>query len=345
MRDYQKLYENIKAFHKLKPWEKMKDTDVVGIKYSDRKEPVFFALDGLDEDSIGLSVFRDVSEYILYLDLLESEFTDADGIGEYTEKLKNIRLEFVDRSKLEEIDYNRIRTTDVKFRGKKAWPELLDFTPGLVPWSATEEDITLFERVLESFLEMFPIYSKLDFDKSFAADDVPTRYYYQAGTKDSVWKLKEEHILAFLTGGELTKGPYDLMLSQFEIRRLMMEKKTFLRNTFEIDLFYLPQPITFKEGERPRFVKMMAIADKKSGEVLLATVLASDKSRDIQFELYKYLFEAKVFPAKIEMRGDSVLETYEMLVPLLDELDIAHAEKSRLRKIEAFRKSLSEDIF
>ncbi|HRL00074.1 MAG TPA: hypothetical protein PK486_06625, partial [Trichococcus flocculiformis] len=61
--------------------------------------------------------------------------------------------------------------------------------------------------------------------------------------------------------------------------------------------------------------------------------------------LYKYLFEAKVFPAKIEMRGDSVLETYEMLVPLLDELDIAHAEKSRLRKIEAFRKSLSEDIF
>ena len=192
---------------------------------------------------------------------------------------------------------------------------------------------------------MFPIYSKLDFDKSFAADDVPTRYYYQAGTKDSVWKLKEEHILAFLTGGELTKGPYDLMLSQFEIRRLMMEKKTFLRNTFEVDLFYLPQPITFKEGERPRFVKMMAIADKKSGEVLLATVLTSDKSRDIQFELYKYLFEAKVFPAKIEMRGDSVLETYEMLVPLLDELDIAHAEKSRLRKIEAFRKSLSEDIF
>ena len=60
MRDYQKLYENIKAFHKLKPWEIMKDTDVVGIKYSDRKEPVFFALDGLDEDSIGLSVFRDV---------------------------------------------------------------------------------------------------------------------------------------------------------------------------------------------------------------------------------------------------------------------------------------------
>ena len=81
MRDYQKLYENIKAFHKLKPWDKMKDTDVVGIKYSDRKEPVFFALDGLDEDSIGLSVFRDVSEYILYLDLLESEFTEADGIG------------------------------------------------------------------------------------------------------------------------------------------------------------------------------------------------------------------------------------------------------------------------
>jgi hypothetical protein len=45
------------------------------------------------------------------------------------------------------------------------------------------------------------------------------------------------------------------------------------------------------------------------------------------------------------MRGDSVLETYEMLVPLLDELDIAHSEQSKLRKIEAFRKSLAEDIF
>ena len=86
-------------------------------------------------------------------------------------------------------------------------------------------------------------------------------------------------------------------------------------------------------------------SDLRITEVLLATVLTSDKSRDIQFELYKYLFEAKVFPAKIEMRGDSVLETYEMLVPLLDELDIAHSEKSKLRKIEAFRKSLAEDIF
>ena len=28
MRDYQKLYENIKAFHKLKPWEIMKDTEL-----------------------------------------------------------------------------------------------------------------------------------------------------------------------------------------------------------------------------------------------------------------------------------------------------------------------------
>lgn len=345
MRDYQNLYEKIKQFYKMKPWEKLDDTEVIGIKYSDRKEPVFFALGGLDDASIGLSVFRNVSEYILFLDLLESEFTEVDGIGEYTEKLKSIRLEFVDRDDLEDSDYQRIRTTDVKFRGKQAWPEIVDFTPGFVPWPANEEDLVLLERVLDSFIEMFPTYSKMDFEKEFLSDDVPTRYYYQAGVRDSVWKLKEEHILQFLTNGELTNGPYDLMLSQFEIRRLLTEKKSFLKNTFEIDLFYLPQPITFKTGERPRFVKMMAIADKQSGEVLLATVLTADKSRDIQFELYKYLFEAKVFPAKVEMRGDSVLETYDMLAPLLDELDIAYAEKNSLKKIEAFRKSISQDLF
>lgn len=128
----------------------MKDTDVVGIKYSDRKEPVFFALDGLDEDSIGLSVFRDVSEYILYLDLLESEFAEADGNGEYTEKLKNIRLEFVDRNKLEEIDYNRIRTTDVKFRGKSlAGAAGFHARPTVV--AILEEDDHFFERVLRAF--------------------------------------------------------------------------------------------------------------------------------------------------------------------------------------------------
>ena len=48
---------------------------------------------------------------------------------------------------------------------------------------------------------------------------------------------------------------------------------------------------------------------------------------------------------EVLVRGDSVMETYEMLVPLLDELDIAHSEKSKLRKIEAFRASISEDIF
>lgn len=160
-----KLFLNIKEFSKIKAWEWLGDTDIFGIKFEELDEIIFCCVLGNAGETFGISLYFGVEELITYFELLNGNY---DFPEEALHINKTTTIYFNNRNELRNEEYNLIRLSGVKFRGKNQWPSIRIFNPGFKPKSLNIDDYELIQTLIKLF-EVLPdttLYLKENYHKA-----------------------------------------------------------------------------------------------------------------------------------------------------------------------------------
>jgi hypothetical protein len=131
-----RLYAAAESFRKLAPWEWMDDDRIFGVKNPETGVIDYCGVLGGLGEVFALVVYEGPEGLHGYLKLLSGELGEAGPhIIEYQRALM---ASFDDRRDLAPEDLAVIRSLNLKFRGKNAWPLFRHYLPGYLPWFVTE---------------------------------------------------------------------------------------------------------------------------------------------------------------------------------------------------------------
>src|SRR5690625_310066 len=116
-----------KEFHRLKPWEIMRDDEVFGVLDPVSGEMLYCSILGNAEEMYGLAVYQGYEGYYMLSNIINGITPTQFDIHHYQNSLL---LSFEDREDLEKEEYELVKAYDVPFRGRKSWPSFRSFKPG-----------------------------------------------------------------------------------------------------------------------------------------------------------------------------------------------------------------------
>ncbi|WP_054740977.1 DUF7309 domain-containing protein [Cellulosilyticum ruminicola] len=131
--ELKKLFENVVAYKKAKPWEKMSEEQVFAVEDPETHEVGWCSIIGEMGEHISLNVYLGEAGKQAIFDF---HTIKANEIHSRLMAIKHIfsqaalACSFEDKDFLEERDLAVLRLLDLRFRGKNAWPVCREFRPG-----------------------------------------------------------------------------------------------------------------------------------------------------------------------------------------------------------------------
>ena len=314
------LFLLAKEFYKKALWEDLSSSQLIAMQFSFLQAPVFVSVVGKEEQERGVLIYRSIEELASFFETYRWS-TGRNELSPFQLLASHscIALMFMDRGELSSKEYNRIKSSGVPFRGRKAWPVTSEFTPGYVPGTISIRDQHLIKEVLRYLIEEEHFKEKAATYKEKLNDfQLPYKIYHEDGTKDElVYNLPIEMVTGNITDQD---DAQPILLSPFEIekaKRLPMGSEL-----WELDIQYINQPLEVKEGARPVFPSLLLLGQPFRQEVLETEVLFRQNILEIQRSLVKNMFGENIRPPQIAIEGRQAAVFIPILKELLKELQI-----------------------
>lgn len=111
------LLELTNDLKKLKPWQYLRDGEVVVIHFADIDYKVFVSVMVAGGEEFGLMIFDMENGY----DSLAKILFEKNISSDFSYSLNALTVNFVDREELDPEDYQLIKDCGLSYRGKKNW--------------------------------------------------------------------------------------------------------------------------------------------------------------------------------------------------------------------------------
>jgi hypothetical protein len=289
------LYKLAVAVRKLAPWRWMGESAVFGVEDPATGSVYFVSVMGSEGMHFAVSAYAGIEA------LYRIMTVDEDEIYEYPERLLEIpqlQLSFEDREHLADHAYKTIRSLELRYRGKNAWPQFQSFRPGYAPWRLESDEMRVMSIVLEQLLEVAPRLRSnpglLEYDD---ADTFLVRV--RPGTMEKNWKDERKH---FTSAPEEKPVAQLSELSAARLRRLE-PRPVFL----EVDFFMTPAIVGSKGSRMLNGYALMAVEDGQGMIVGLEMLLAEPSLQSmwgqIPEALAKHITNAGFLPEGIVVRS------------------------------------------
>lgn len=312
--EWRQLYDVAVRLRDMAPWTWLYAGDVFGIRNPETGEIGYVSIMGRNGEHYAVAVY-------LGAEGLMGFWRVEDGIDEYPEaiwEVPQLQAAFEDRNLLRQEDLAVIKSLELKFRGRSAWPFFRSYVPGYYPWFVSGAEARFLTLCLEQALEM-----ALRLKENPDLLEPITRGLYLIRTPEvkgaeMAWQDRWE-----------TPSPTPIMPlpPTVQISQVSVERLTRLSHrpvTFQVDVAVAPMTIREKDDPRPYFPYLLTVADDKTGLILGTEFLVPKPSLQTVWEqapqhLLNIFLRMEVLPGRIEVCSQRV----EMLLqPVTDLLSI-----------------------
>jgi len=334
MSNWSKLYQLANRVQALKPWRFMYEDDITGVRDPSTGIIGFISVMGNLGEHYSITVYLGERALGQYLELSENH---ENAVPETVLEIPQLMLSFEDRDFIEKEDRAIMKEIGMNYSGKKSWPVLRSYRPGMVPWFLEEPEQESMVHFLEQFLEIAvnpetgpqPVQSG-----SNIRDICLVRESRKVG-KSMKWKDTYQKIV--IPGFEELSIPIDTALLA-KVRNIPVGE-----SIYEIDFFLTPAQVREK-NKRPFFSYMLLIVDQRSELVISSDLLDPSEGIDemlvkIPGLILKALSSGKTLPQAVSAGS---LRLTDLLSPLMKSLGIELQYKQGLRSLETAKNAILE---
>lgn len=340
-----RLFSIIKKCYDANFWDFLDNSQLIAIQLPQEKEPIFISTIGHEAKARGFLIYRGYKQLAYLYQALNKAKNDEDYLG--TVQQNCLAIYFENREILSKEEYQRIKSSQVSFKGQKEWPVLVDFKPGFLPAPYEENDFLWLINALEKFFDTAQefINNLSIFDKeeviNFTAF-IGRQYGY-----DGQYKTKLFEVPQVYREGTPTDyvGPHPIYVSHFEILRA--RQVPVKRTIWELDLHHVRTP-TEKSAKgpgvsRPYYPLLFIVADEATQESLYLDLIKKDDVAAFQRNLVRLFIKNNVRPTAIciHKKVDSMY-AQSYFEEILKELDIDLHIRESLPIIEYIKKALNK---
>ncbi len=335
--EWKNLFAAAKRFKQHECWKYMWDSDVFGVKNPETGKIGYCCVMGRNGEHFGLGVYKGSVGLEGLLKVLNDE-VHATGLNALHVQ-HCLMASFEDRKYIDKKDYALIKKLGLSFRGRNAWPQFRDYTPGFHPWYISSDDARFLTIALDQTIQMAER-MKEDPDLVYPEDDDFTylvRVPQKKNDGDFVWKD------SWLTPTPVKEKFMVINLEEnTELQQCLKEMKQLYKQRdaiWEVGVSYYPQPVQDTKGERPFYPKMMMLADHRSRMILSFAMGEKDQYRDsFIHEFLSFLDRFKMLPKKIMASDEEFLRLFQ---PMTDKLGIELVQTNNLEAIGDIEHSMN----
>lgn len=264
LEQWRALYQAADEVKRIRPWEKLRDTDILTLQLPDR-EPVFLSVMGKGRDYFGVGVYpgyRSLSGLSRILNAPRGEpafitFSYQNGL----------LCQFGRREELSRKDLRVIKLLGLKYRGKDQWTYFRTIHTGFCPWQpdACEADLltTALRQLLDAYRDMEEDSMPVDFKKqTLLRRYCPERRCWETVSceKLSVYKYARPVIIR----------------DELFVARLKRMKMT--QRVLSLDVIFIPYAMHGKGI--PSYPKVLLLLDETTGKVLCQRLFEAGETEE-----------------------------------------------------------------
>ncbi len=324
------LYAVMDQIKQLAPWQWMTENDIFGIQGPDAQEPDFVSVMGMAGEHYAISLYLGTRGMFQFWHFVQNQATMQ---PEELLQIPQVQASFEDREMLNKRDRDLLKTLGLKPRGRKAWPQLRSYRPGLLPWHLESAEVERLHHALKQVLDVAP---------RFQSDETVIHVRGQNRFLVRVAEQQGNQLIWRDTVQEITKAAEVYINFEMDLDLLDAVKQLpRVENNLEIDLFLMPMPI--REGnERPYFPFNLLVAESKSGTILGTELLQPLPSLEamwarIPLVIIQLFSSLGVVPAAVQISSPMLMQ----LLPILsEELGFQIKKKKRLPKLDSAKQEM-----
>lgn len=332
--EWVRLVESAVRIKQLAPWQWMNEDDVYGITHPETGEIGFISVMGALGQHMAVAVYLGAPALAKFINL---QHTPPGVLDEYPElllEIPHLQASFEDRDSLANWDRQLLRSLNLKFRGRKAWPRFQSFRPGFMPWRLEPDEIRFLTLALEQLEQVAP---RVQEDR-FLLQGKDTAIFFIRTCRTQEGKTDEwEDRYVRIPPPDL--APVPLMCDSGDLKKL---KRTVSRgDIIELDFFQYPGPIG-KQGERPQAGYILLALHAPSNlifgvETLLVTESIEHMWGRIPGLLLHRLAGPGMRPKEIHVQSQLLAN---VLQPAFKELGTRIVLKPSLKKLRAAKREM-----
>jgi len=307
--EWRELYQTASAFAEAAPWAWMLNEDIFAVVNPLNGEVGYCSILGHAGEEFGLGVFLgNVGlRHLAALVTGEQEAEDPE------EAIMTPLLMFLlaSRNELQEEDRQVIRSLNLNFRGRDAWPIFRSQRPGYAPWFLEKDEVIYLTAALRQALEIANRVrcGELDLRRRLRGE-ILTRYL--AG---NAWR--EEWQPVPITRQDPTTAQEPLGAVNEARLHLLGSGGKDLSGSWELDIFVVPVHIG-PRGSRPYYPLCFMAVERRHGLIVFSNMtqpwLTLSEKRE---ELIRLLEEANTLPSEVWVRSPKMRQTVEPITRAL----------------------------
>ncbi len=316
------LYAVMDEVKQLAPWQWMTENDIFGVQGPDDQEPDFVSVMGMAGEHYAVAAYLGVRGMFQFWHFVQNQATAE---PEELLQIPQLQASWEDRDML--------KTLGRKTRGRKAWPQLRSYQPGLLPWHLESAEVERLRLALEQVLDVAPRFKT---DATLIHVRGQNRFLVRVAERQGDQVVWRDEVRAITQAAEVyIEFEMDLQLLA-EVQQL-----PHVANMLEIDLFLMPMPI-HEPGQRPYFSFNLLIAESKSGTIVATKLLQPLPSMEamwakIPLVLAQTFANLGIIPAAVHVTSPVLMQ----LLPILSqELDFQIKQKRRLPKLDSAKQEM-----
>lgn len=291
---WHKLFTKSKAYDQIKPWEAMDDDDIFMIIDPKTGQDLFCSVLGSGDEVYGLAVYIGREGYLALTDTMEGQQSSF----QIMQRQHSLLLSFEDRNDLEKEEYAHIKTYDIPFRGRKAWPTFRSYKPGHYPWFINDEEARLLLISLEQTINIHEEV-KNGVQLPHILDDVIMAKVPKVNNDQTSFCNEMINLDKHLGHGPQVQ----LEISEFDIKRIKKNQQI-VPMTIEFSCSYIDMPIQEQPDDRPIFPLLILAAGQDDELIYYQNLLKSKaNSKNLQHEFINMLQAIEGIPGKVMMNS------------------------------------------
>ena len=248
-----------KEFLQKKPWEELGEEDIFVVKEPEENTFLFCRVTGESGDDFGLEIYFGWEGFFALLERLSGNEIALDGM----QHEQVLIMTFEDRTDLEKVEYNLIKTHSTTFRGKKSWPVFISYRPSFFPWQMDENEAEYVQLAMREVMQVLEEQAAgLEIPHIVDNEEILLREVDHTENDDKAFVSHIVDVEQLIEEEEED----EIVLSELELRRLSKMKEG-LAVSIEFTILPLEMPLQDEDGGRVFFPFLSLAVDANSGEV------------------------------------------------------------------------------
>lgn len=327
LEQWRALYGTATRIKELRPWERFWDMDLIGIKYGEDEDIVFFSILGRGGECYGIAVYEGYEGLNRFLMLTMHQNMNLSA--EYVMfNQRNLTCYWGNRDELTDKQRKIIKDLGYSYRGKNQWLYFLSFEPGYYPYNLDSEEVA---RLSEYFQDLELVLKDYD--------DVNMKVDFENGNMLLFSFDKDKETWNF--------GEAPLPFTSFQFGNLLITDEELLTNlaeapkssaVLEADISVMGARIDDKKYSRPANPALVLLGDAASEMIISFEMTEPDDDSNIMLAemVIHFIFQ---YGAPKEIRVTNII-VEAGLEQICDVCGIKLRRVKRLHGLDSFIKGM-----